>query len=36
MKHDQIWSNFGAVFIFVVVSRLLGLLSLRYINHWKK
>ncbi|KAG2780143.1 hypothetical protein PC116_g24758 [Phytophthora cactorum] len=36
MKHDDIWSNFGYVFVFIGVLRLLALLSLRYINHQKR
>uniref|UniRef100_H3GSA1 ABC transporter domain-containing protein n=1 Tax=Phytophthora ramorum TaxID=164328 RepID=H3GSA1_PHYRM len=36
MKHDEIWSNFGYVFLFLVILRLLALLSLRYINHQKR
>ncbi|RLN20980.1 hypothetical protein BBO99_00009647, partial [Phytophthora kernoviae] len=36
MKHDQIWANFGCVFIFLLVFRLLSLLALRYINHQKR
>jgi energy-coupling factor transporter ATP-binding protein EcfA2/ABC-type multidrug transport system permease subunit len=36
MKHDDIWSNFGYVFLFIGALRLLALLSLRYINHQKR
>ncbi|RLN88182.1 hypothetical protein BBJ28_00009644 [Nothophytophthora sp. Chile5] len=36
MKHDDIWSNFGYVFIFIAVFRVLSLLALRYINHQKR
>ncbi|KAE9143441.1 Pleiotropic drug resistance protein 3 [Phytophthora fragariae] len=36
MKHDDIWSNFGYVFLFIGILRLLTLLSLRYINHQKR
>eukprot|EP00644_Phytophthora_capsici_P014051 jgi/Phyca11/539268/estExt2_Genewise1Plus.C_PHYCAscaffold_30168 len=32
MKHDDIWSNFGYVFVFIGVFRVLALLSLRYIT----
>jgi hypothetical protein len=36
MKHDDIWSNFGYVFLFIVALRLLALLSLRYLNFQKR
>ncbi|GMF50034.1 unnamed protein product [Phytophthora fragariaefolia] len=36
MKHDDIWSNFGYVFLCLAVLRFLTLLSLRYINHQKR
>ncbi|RLN06103.1 hypothetical protein BBO99_00009251 [Phytophthora kernoviae] len=36
MKHADIWSNFGYVFLFIGALRLLALLSLRYINHQKR
>ncbi|KAG7383133.1 hypothetical protein PHYPSEUDO_004005 [Phytophthora pseudosyringae] len=36
MKHDEIWMNFGIVLAYVVLFRLLGLLSLRFINHQKR
>ncbi|RLN13748.1 hypothetical protein BBJ28_00017786 [Nothophytophthora sp. Chile5] len=36
MKHDEIWSNFGYVFLFLGILRLMALLSLRYINHQKR
>jgi ABC-type multidrug transport system ATPase subunit/ABC-type multidrug transport system permease subunit len=36
MKHDEIWSNFGCVFIFLAVFRVLSLLAIRYINHQKR
>ncbi|KAG7400721.1 hypothetical protein PHYBOEH_004768 [Phytophthora boehmeriae] len=36
MKYDDMWSNFGCVFIFLVVFRVLSLLALRYINHQKR
>ncbi|KAG7400561.1 hypothetical protein PHYBOEH_005361 [Phytophthora boehmeriae] len=36
MKHDEMWSNFGCVFIFLFVIRLLSLLALRRINHQKR
>ncbi|TMW67517.1 hypothetical protein Poli38472_011137 [Pythium oligandrum] len=35
-KYDDIWRNFGIVLAFIVVFRLLALLSLRYINHQKR
>ncbi|RLN43954.1 hypothetical protein BBJ28_00017245, partial [Nothophytophthora sp. Chile5] len=36
MKHDEIWMNFGIVIAYTVLFRVLGLLSLRYINHQKR
>lgn len=33
MKHSEIWSNFGHVFVFLAVF---ALLSLRFINHQKR
>uniref|UniRef100_H3H1B4 ABC transporter domain-containing protein n=1 Tax=Phytophthora ramorum TaxID=164328 RepID=H3H1B4_PHYRM len=36
MKYDEMWSNFGCVFIFLAVFRVLSLLALRYINHQKR
>ncbi|OWY98980.1 ABC transporter, partial [Phytophthora megakarya] len=36
MKHSEIWSNFGYVFVFLAVFRLLALLSLRFINHQQR
>ncbi|RLN87248.1 hypothetical protein BBJ28_00026457, partial [Nothophytophthora sp. Chile5] len=36
MKHAQLWSNFGYIFVFLAVFRLLALLSLRFINHQKR
>jgi len=35
-KHSEIWSNFGYMFVFIAVYRLLALLSLRFINHQKR
>ncbi|ETL29488.1 hypothetical protein L914_17246 [Phytophthora nicotianae] len=35
-KHSEIWSNFGYIFVFIVVYRLLALLALRFINHQKR
>ncbi|OWZ18228.1 Pleiotropic drug resistance protein transporter, partial [Phytophthora megakarya] len=35
-KHDEIWRNFGIVLLFVVILRVMALLSLRFINHQKK
>ncbi|ETO64558.1 hypothetical protein F444_17945 [Phytophthora nicotianae P1976] len=36
LKHDDIWRNFGIVLVFIVVFRMLTLLSLRFINHQKR
>ncbi|RQM18442.1 hypothetical protein DD237_008552 [Peronospora effusa] len=36
MKHSHIWRNFAFVFGFIVIYRLLGLLTLRFVNHQKK
>ncbi|OWY95279.1 ABC transporter, partial [Phytophthora megakarya] len=36
VKHNEIWSNFGYVFVFLIVFRALSLLSIRYINHQKR
>ncbi|RAW22853.1 hypothetical protein PC110_g20710, partial [Phytophthora cactorum] len=36
MKHSEIWKNFGFVLGFIVVYRVLGLLTLRFVNHQKK
>uniref|UniRef100_H3GNF8 ABC transporter domain-containing protein n=1 Tax=Phytophthora ramorum TaxID=164328 RepID=H3GNF8_PHYRM len=36
MKHDEIGMNFGIVLAYVVLFRILGLLSLRFINHQKR
>ncbi|EGZ27174.1 pleiotropic drug resistance protein ABC superfamily [Phytophthora sojae] len=36
MKYDEVWSNFGCVFIFLFVFRFLSLLALQYINHQKR
>lgn len=35
-KHDDIWVNFAIVVAFIVVFRVLALLSLRYIRHHKR
>ncbi|ETP10193.1 hypothetical protein F441_14103 [Phytophthora nicotianae CJ01A1] len=35
-KHNEIWRNFGIVLLFIVILRLMALLSLRFINHQKK
>lgn len=35
-KHDEIWRNFGIVFLFMFILRAMALLSLRFINHQKK
>ncbi|KAI9922985.1 hypothetical protein PsorP6_000761 [Peronosclerospora sorghi] len=34
--HADMWENFGYVFIFLAVFRVLALLSLRYLNHQKR
>ncbi|KAG6582914.1 Pleiotropic drug resistance protein ABC Superfamily [Phytophthora cinnamomi] len=36
MKHSEIWKNFGFVLGFIVVTRLLALVALRFVNHQKK
>jgi len=36
IRYDEMWSNFGYVFIFLAVFRFLSLLALRYINHQKR
>ncbi|KAG6622615.1 pleiotropic drug resistance protein ABC superfamily [Phytophthora cinnamomi] len=36
MEYTSMWGNFGCVFIFLIVFRLLSLLALRYINHQKR
>ncbi|GMF54097.1 unnamed protein product [Phytophthora fragariaefolia] len=36
LKHEDIWRNFGIVFVFILVFRVLALLSLRFINHQKR
>uniref|UniRef100_H3H5U7 ABC transporter domain-containing protein n=1 Tax=Phytophthora ramorum TaxID=164328 RepID=H3H5U7_PHYRM len=36
MKHSEIWKNFSIVLGIIVVTRLLGLLALRFVNHQKK
>ncbi|DAZ92658.1 TPA: hypothetical protein N0F65_001618 [Lagenidium giganteum] len=36
MKHDEIWTNFVVVLGFIVLFRVLALLSLRFINHQKR
>ncbi|KAE8913077.1 hypothetical protein PR003_g33136 [Phytophthora rubi] len=36
MKHSELWKNFGFVLGWVVVTRLLTLLALRFANHQKK
>ncbi|KAI9996215.1 hypothetical protein PInf_013598 [Phytophthora infestans] len=36
MRYDDVWSNFGYVFIFLAIFRLLSLLALRFINHQKR
>ncbi|KAI9921644.1 hypothetical protein PsorP6_000809 [Peronosclerospora sorghi] len=34
--HSDMWANFGYLFIFIAVFRLLALLSLRFLNHQKR
>ncbi|GMF14087.1 unnamed protein product [Phytophthora lilii] len=36
LKHDDIWRNFGIMFVFIVVFLLLTLLALRFVNHQKR
>ncbi|KAE9132727.1 ABC transporter G family member 36 [Phytophthora fragariae] len=36
IKYDDIWTNFGYVFLYIVVIRVISLLSLRYLNHQKR
>ncbi|RLN91511.1 hypothetical protein BBJ28_00021055, partial [Nothophytophthora sp. Chile5] len=36
MEYDDLWRNFGIVCAYTVLFRILGLLSLRYINHQKR
>ncbi|KAE8880661.1 hypothetical protein PF003_g35324 [Phytophthora fragariae] len=36
IKYEEVWSNFGCVFIYVFVFRFLSLPALRYINHQKR
>uniref|UniRef100_H3GXR5 ABC transporter domain-containing protein n=1 Tax=Phytophthora ramorum TaxID=164328 RepID=H3GXR5_PHYRM len=36
IKHDDIWSNFGYVFLYIGAIRVISLLSLRYLNHQKR
>ncbi|KAL3670758.1 hypothetical protein V7S43_003946 [Phytophthora oleae] len=36
MYYDDLWMNFGIVIAWIVGFRLLGLLSLRYVNHQKR
>ncbi|EGZ09557.1 hypothetical protein PHYSODRAFT_338330 [Phytophthora sojae] len=36
MKHSEIWKNFAFVLGFIVVTRLLALVALRFVNHQKK
>ncbi|GMF30047.1 unnamed protein product [Phytophthora lilii] len=35
MKHSEIWKNFGFVLGFIVITRILGLITLRFVNHQK-
>ncbi|KAL8002462.1 putative pleiotropic drug resistance protein PDR/CDR [Plasmopara halstedii] len=36
MKRSEIWQNFGIVFAFIILFRLLALWALRFVNHQKK
>ncbi|KAL7685084.1 putative pleiotropic drug resistance protein PDR/CDR [Plasmopara halstedii] len=36
INHDNLWRNFGIVFAFIFVYRILGLLALRFVNHQKR
>jgi len=36
IEHDDIWSNFGYVFLYIAAIRGISLLSLRYLNHQKR
>uniref|UniRef100_A0AAV2Z7R7 ABC transporter domain-containing protein n=1 Tax=Lagenidium giganteum TaxID=4803 RepID=A0AAV2Z7R7_9STRA len=36
MESDDIWKHFGILVVFIIAFRILGLLSLRYINHQKR
>ncbi|TMW67510.1 hypothetical protein Poli38472_011130 [Pythium oligandrum] len=36
MKHSDLWRNFGIFLAFIVLFRVLALVSLRYINHQKR
>eukprot|EP00644_Phytophthora_capsici_P015914 jgi/Phyca11/10414/fgenesh1_pm.PHYCAscaffold_49_\ len=36
IRYDDIWSNFGYVFLYIAVIRVISLLSLRYLNHQKR
>ncbi|KAK1936676.1 ABC transporter G family member 29 [Phytophthora citrophthora] len=36
IRYDDIWSNFGYVFLYIAVIRVISLLSLRYLNHKKR
>lgn len=36
MKHSEIWKDVGFLVGFIVVFRLLALLTLRFVNHQKK
>ncbi|KAE9030578.1 hypothetical protein PR003_g11846 [Phytophthora rubi] len=35
-RHDEIWSNFGVVMLWIVSLRVISLLALRFINHQKR
>ncbi|ETN11713.1 hypothetical protein PPTG_22526 [Phytophthora nicotianae INRA-310] len=36
MKHSEIWKNFGIVVGIIVLTRVLALVALRFVNHQKK
>ncbi|KAF1786940.1 CDR ABC transporter [Phytophthora cactorum] len=36
MKHSEIWKNFGIVLGIILLTRVLALVALRFVNHQKK
>ncbi|GMF18771.1 unnamed protein product [Phytophthora fragariaefolia] len=36
VTYGDVWSNFGYVFVYIAVIRVISLLSLRYLNHQKR
>ncbi|KAL3669612.1 hypothetical protein V7S43_004997 [Phytophthora oleae] len=36
IRFDDMWSNFGYVFLYIAVIRIISLLSLRYLNYQKR